>query len=137
MTKPFLFSTENVLELAIKARDGDHAAREYLTCEMVRRIAVMEPDVLLDLFRSHIHEVTVLANSMGLSRGDSNKAFEDCWTRAGKGDAFQLLKARQFMLSTAINATHALWLTMNEQPHISIGGPKAGPPENKLRVTPS
>lgn len=137
MTQPILFSTEHVLELAIKARDGDHAAREYLTCEMVRRIAVMDPAALLDLFRAHIEEVTKLANSMGLKREDSNKAFEDCWTRAGKGDAEQMLKARQFMLSTAINATHALWLTMNEQPHISIGGPKQGPPENKLRVTPS
>jgi hypothetical protein len=127
-------SKEAIAEAAMKARDGDPGARDSITCYCISRVADADRTELVKLFRAYVHDTAELARTMHLERPQQNAAFEDCAVAAAQGDPQQTLKARQFMLKMAIEAPHAVFLSLHEQPHITIGGPKQGPPENRFRV---
>lgn len=128
-------SQEAIAEAAAKARDFDDGARDFITCYCAGRIANADHTELVKLFRAYAHDVAELARLMHLERQQQNASFEECAARAAQGDAAAILKGRRFLLKMAIEAPHALFLTLHEQPHIAIGGHQQSPPDNRLRVS--
>ncbi|MFO0898991.1 MAG: hypothetical protein U0836_16325 [Pirellulales bacterium] len=129
-----LSNKDDIATIAAQCRDGVVAARIVLTRWCVVQIGEMDRDTLIRSFRAYAHDVAELARSMGLERIEQNAALENCALAASKGDEVAHLRMLQFMLKMATEATHALFLTLKGAPHVTIGGPGNGPPDNRVRV---
>lgn len=127
-------SKETIAEVAILCRAGDHGAKDALMCYCAGRIAGCDRDELVAMFRRYAADVQELARAHGLERQAINADMEDCALQAAHGDVPSILRIRQLLFKMAIENTHALFLTIQNAPHLAIGGPGNGPPDNKLRV---